>query len=126
MTATVKWYRQPADQGDATAQYWLGTRYAIGDGVAKDEVEAVKWYRKAADQGSGEAHYHLGMCYAEGRGVAPDEVEAYAYLKLANVRQKLANLENALSPEVRIRGQQRAMELQAEIKAKIAANKAGK
>jgi len=86
----------------------------------------VKWYRKAADQGSGEAHYHLGMCYAEGRGVAPDEVEAYAYLKLANVRQKLANLENALSPEVRIRGQQRAMELQAEIKAKIAANKAGK
>jgi len=52
MTATVKWYRQPADQGDATA------------------------------------------------------------------------LEKKLSPEARLRGQQRTKELQKEIEAKIAAKKA--
>ena len=86
----------------------------------------MKWYRKAADQGSGEAYYHLGMCYAEGRGVALDEVEAYAYLKLADVSQELRKVEKVLSPEARQRGQVRFKELQKEIRAKMAAKKAGK
>jgi TPR repeat protein len=121
----VKWYRKAADQGLANAQSNLGNRYATGTGVAKDEVEAVKWFRKAADQGYAAAQYNLGTSYAKGRGVAKDEVEAYAYWSLArntdvDARKILAALEKKLSPEARLRGQQRTKELQKEIEAKWA------
>jgi hypothetical protein len=39
-----------AEQGDATAQYFLGRCYELGIGVEKDEREAVKWYTKSAEQ----------------------------------------------------------------------------
>ena len=45
----------------------LGLIYAMGRGVAKDQVEAVKWYRKAAEQNHAEAQYNLGVCYYEWR-----------------------------------------------------------
>ena len=38
--------RKNAEVGDAEAQFKLGLRYAIGEGVAEDEAEVVKWYRK--------------------------------------------------------------------------------
>jgi hypothetical protein len=91
----------------------------------------VKWYRKAADQGDAKAQCNLGVSYRYGYGVAKDEVEAYAYYNLAGItneiaRKNLANLEEGMSSETRIRGQQRTKELQKEIDAKIAAKKAGK
>lgn len=43
--------RKAAEQGEADAQYRLGTCYAIGDGVETNEAEALKWYNKAAEQG---------------------------------------------------------------------------
>ena len=46
---------------------------ALGDGVAKDDVEAVKWYRKAAEQNLALAQYNLAVCYAQGDGVAEDQ-----------------------------------------------------
>lgn len=48
-----------AEQGDATAQSFLGEMYGNGQGVAKDEQQAVTWYRKAAEQGG--ASYHDEM-----------------------------------------------------------------
>ena len=36
-----------AEQGDARAQFNLGSTYAKGEGVLKDKTEAAKWYRKA-------------------------------------------------------------------------------
>ena len=42
--------RAKAEGGDAESQVELGLRYAKGEGVAKNQVEAVKWYRKAAEQ----------------------------------------------------------------------------
>jgi TPR repeat protein len=148
----LKWYRKAADQGYAAAQYTLGICYAEGDdvvkdqvgpiiwlhktagqaqfnlGVVKDEVEAAKWYRKAADQGSLKSQYFIGLRYKAGIGVAKDEVEAYAYLSLAGTaveaaREELASLEAGISPDARLRGQQRAKQLQEEVEAKIAANK---
>jgi len=47
----VVWYRKAAEQGLALAQNNLGSMYANGIGIAKDEVQAVAWYRKAAEQG---------------------------------------------------------------------------
>jgi TPR repeat protein len=129
--AAAAWHRKAADQGFADSQCFLGSHYADGRGVAKDEVEAVKWYRKAADQGDAGAQYFLGACYYGGRGVAKDEVETYAYYSLAGITLELARTSRAflaggMSPDARIRGQQRAIELGKEIEAKIAAKKAGK
>jgi TPR repeat protein len=39
-----------ADQGQATAQAYLGAMYTKGEGVPQDYTQAVVWYRKAADQ----------------------------------------------------------------------------
>ena len=58
-----------AEQGDADAQYILGSRFATGDCVEKNEVKAAKWYRKAAEQGYPEAQLRLGLCYRDGEGV---------------------------------------------------------
>lgn len=74
------WLEQ-AKKGDATAQYNLGVRYDIGQGVPQDHVEAAKWYRKAAEQGDAYSQYTLGVMYHEGVGVPQDYVEAAKWLR---------------------------------------------
>src|SRR5215471_11681464 len=64
----VKWCRKAADQGYSAAQFNLGTAYANGQGVPRDDAEA-KWYRKAADQGLAEAQFNVGEMYRKRRGV---------------------------------------------------------
>ena len=75
--------RQAAEQGDAEAQFVLGSRYANGEGVLKDEAEAVRWYRLAAEQGHTVAQLALGLMYANGEGVLKDEAEAVRWYRLA-------------------------------------------
>jgi len=41
------WYRKAAEQGMASAQYFLGGCYRDGKGVGTNIVEAVTWFRKA-------------------------------------------------------------------------------
>ena len=72
-----------AEQGDAGAQFRLGWRYAIGEGVLQDYAEAVMWYRKAAKQGYANAQNHLGWMYRNGRGVEQDYVEAVKWFQKA-------------------------------------------
>ena len=43
----MKWYRLAAEQGDASAQYFLGEMYALGDGVLRSGAAAADWYYKA-------------------------------------------------------------------------------
>lgn len=61
-----------AKEGDADAQYTLGTLYRSGTGVPKNEGKAFKWYQKAAEQGMADAQYNLGLMYASGDGVTED------------------------------------------------------
>ncbi len=68
--------RAKAEQGGADAQFTLGYYYAVGLGVAKDEVEALKWYRKAAEQNLATAQFNLGSCYDQGQGIAKNMAEA--------------------------------------------------
>ena len=75
--------RALADEGDALAQFNLGVRYANGEGVPQDDVEAVRWYRLAADQGHAEAQFNLGAMYDDGRGVPEDDAEAVRWYRLA-------------------------------------------
>jgi uncharacterized protein len=55
------WNRKAAEQGHATAQYYLGREYYTGQGVEKDLAEAVKWFSKAAEQGNQDARWTLIM-----------------------------------------------------------------
>ena len=78
--------RPLADDGDATAQFYIGEMYRFGRGVKKDEARAANWYKKGAVNGSSDAQYALGMMYANGIGLDVDYVEAYRWLSLANFR----------------------------------------
>ena len=72
-----------AEQGDAEAQFQLGSLYYRGEGVVLDYneaplLEAVKWWRKAAEQGHAKAQNNLGAMYYNGEGVPQDGKEAAA------------------------------------------------
>ena len=77
-------YCKAAEQGDAKAQYKLGLCYVLGEGVAKDKVEAVKWFRKAAEQWDADAQYALVFCYDSiESGVKQDKAEAVKWYRQA-------------------------------------------
>lgn len=61
----------------------LGICYYIGQGVARDYVQAVYWWRQAAEQGNAYAQYSLGICYAKGLGVERDSEQAEYWKNLA-------------------------------------------
>jgi len=119
-----------ADRGITGSYGTLADYYALGLGVAMDEVEAAKWYRKSADLGHEFSRLALGLYYFEGRGVAMDDIESYAFLNLAGVAgeihgaEYLDALKYSLSPSERLRGRQRAKDLKKEADANIAARKA--
>ena len=75
-----------AEQGDAEAQLNLGIRYANGEGVPEDDVEAVKWYRLAAKQGLARGQSYLGIMYGNGDGVPENYAEAVKWFRLAAVQ----------------------------------------
>ena len=57
----MEWYHKAAAQGNAQAQFNLGSMYFEGEGVPKDPAQAVVWYRKAAEQGDSDAQHNLGV-----------------------------------------------------------------
>ncbi len=72
-----------AEQGNPRVQLTLGLKYAGGDGIAEDDVEAVRWFRVAAEGGGARAQYNLGVMYTSGQGVARDDAEAVRFFRLA-------------------------------------------
>jgi TPR repeat protein len=64
-TALKEW--QPlAEQGDFSAQYYLGYMYRKGEGVTQDYKTAVKYYTLAAEQEHDAAQSFLGNMYRKG------------------------------------------------------------
>jgi hypothetical protein len=53
--ATVKFYQEKAEKGDALGQYRMGLYYLKGDGVPKDIDKARDYLSKAAAQGNQDA-----------------------------------------------------------------------
>jgi len=95
-----------AKQGEADAQYHLGSMYNSGEGIPHDDEQAVQWYRKAAEQGHVGAQYNLALMYKHGQGVLLDfkrasqwftkaaeqgHVGAQFILALLKILSKLAN-----------------------------------
>lgn len=64
-----------AEQGDATAQYYVGAMYFGGLGVVRDAARGVELVTRAADQGNAQAKAFLGQLYLAGRGVEKDEAK---------------------------------------------------
>jgi len=78
--------RGPARAGNATAEELIGTMYALGLGVAQDDMRAFEWYLRAAMKGHAGAMSGVGWYYEVGRGLrAPDLVRAYMWYVLSAI-----------------------------------------
>ena len=51
----MKWYTLAAEQGNASAQTYLGLMYATGQGVPQDYVRAHMWFNLSASTGDEDA-----------------------------------------------------------------------
>lgn len=80
LVVTMDQSRAKAEQGDAEAQYQLGTQY---ESLRLDYREAVRWYRMAAMQRHVEAFYRLCVLSDIGRGTIQDYQEALRWCRLA-------------------------------------------
>lgn len=72
--AGMRWVQAAAAQGDATAQFILGSLYAKG--MAADPARASKWYAASAAQGNVKAMHNLGLAYLNGDGVEKNTATA--------------------------------------------------
>lgn len=81
-TALRVW-QESAEQGDATAQNYVGEIYERGLGVAPDYAAAASWYRRAAEKGNEAAQLNLGQLYERGLGVPREPARALALYQQA-------------------------------------------
>ena len=89
-TLELKLIRPLAEQGNADAQFALGSMYCNGYGVPQDCNQAETWYRKgvdgyrkAAEQGDADGQFKLGVRYERGEGVARDYAQALLWYRKA-------------------------------------------
>ena len=74
--------RPLAEQGNHSAQFFMGVCYANGYGVPKNLELALQWYRLSSDQGNWLAQNDLGVMYQNGDGVLQDYEEAARLYRL--------------------------------------------
>jgi len=72
-----------AAASDAWAQYLLGERYRLGEGVPQDDEVAYRWFEAAAEQGEPNAQNNLGSMLRNGMGTAADSEKAVHWYGLA-------------------------------------------
>ena len=77
--------RADAEQGNAEAQYNLGTLYKRGNGddISQDYQESLRWYHLASEQGHARAQALLGTMYYEGNGTPQDYQQALRWYRKA-------------------------------------------
>ena len=70
-----------AQTGNADAEELIGSMYALGLGVERDDIRAFEWYLRASLRGHAGAQSGIGWYYEVGRGMpAPDLIRGYACL----------------------------------------------
>jgi len=112
--ATPEELGKMAEQGDAEAQWRLGTLYRNGDGVQQSDTEAVELFRRAAEQKYVPALSALGSQYWAGRGVGQDYSKAYFWYDVAlaqgdeNAGSQLQDLATELTPDEVAKAHQQA------------------
>ena len=76
---SFKLWQPLAEQGDITAQNYLGVQYYLGLGIRQDYAAALKWLGVAAERGNHSAQRSLGIMYANSHGVEQNFVTAYMW-----------------------------------------------
>jgi TPR repeat protein len=82
-TQAARLFSPLAEQGAASAQFYLGLMHEKGRGVRQDYPTALTWFRKAAAQGYAGPQNNLGLMYERGRGVRKDLVRALMWYHVA-------------------------------------------
>ena len=82
-TQAARLFSPLAEQGVASAQFYLGLMYEKGRGVRQDHSTALTWFLKAAAQGYAGPQNSLGLIYERGRGVRKDVVRALMWYTIA-------------------------------------------
>ena len=72
-----------AEKSDASAQYRLGLKHALGEGVPQDYAKAETLWRLAAEQGHAGAQFNLGIMYDTGQGVRQSDAQAVRWYRPA-------------------------------------------
>ena len=75
--------RGDAENGNAEAQYVLGTYLFAGEKIKEDRSAAVKLFEKSALQGHVKAQRKLGMCLCGGYGIKKNVAEGIKWLSKA-------------------------------------------
>lgn len=82
-TRAARLFSPLAEQGMASAQFYLGLMHDRGRGVRQDYRTALTWFHKAAAQGYAGPQNNLGLMYERGRGVRKDLVRALMWYHVA-------------------------------------------
>lgn len=93
--ADAQMYRAKAERGDAWGEARLGSAYALGLGIPRDDAKALVWYRKSADQGFPGGEAGIGYCFYYGIAVPQNAAMAVHWFQLA-AKQGNASAEDAL------------------------------
>ena len=87
--------REAATNGDASAQYEIGQRYANGaNGLPKDDEQAAYWLNRAAEQGLAPAQYRLGTMFEKGLGVPENPTKARTWYERAGAQGNVKAMHN--------------------------------
>lgn len=77
----MRWYRKAAENGDSSAQYFLGRCYFYSyHGYNQDYAEAYKWLYKAAEQNYSAAQSAIAFMYYWGNHVGRDYQQALMWI----------------------------------------------
>lgn len=76
-------WRPLAEKGNTEAQYYFGTLFAEGKGVAQSDSTAFTWFERAANGGNATAQYNVGASYAAGTGVPKSYTDAAKWFRRA-------------------------------------------
>jgi TPR repeat protein len=83
-TKAYKQWQPLANNGDLTAQNYIGIHHYLGLGIQRNHKIAKEWFEKAAVNGFADAQYNLAVMYENGEFVKQDYVTAYMWFYLAN------------------------------------------
>ena len=79
--SALKIWLPKAQEGDASAQLYVGEIFEKGLGAQTDYQAAAQWYEKAANQGNFQAQLNLGHLYEKGLGVPENKETAMRWYR---------------------------------------------
>lgn len=82
-SASIPDLQKLAQAGDSSAQFFLGKKLRVGEGVAKNDVQAFRSIRSAAEAGHAEAQFTVGVMCMRGEGTFKSESECRKWYRIA-------------------------------------------